>query len=572
MSINEIDIPQSYLEGFSLLIVEDDKKMQELYRYTFDDIFKTIHCAGNGIEGLEYFHNHKTDIIITDYMMPGMDGLDMIKAIRADDNEVPIILVTAIEDVETIRTAINLNVTSFLNKPIIVSDLMHALENAAKNVIASHMIEEERAKKINHLEEREAYTTYQEELAFKKELNVIQNDLYFKMIDGADSIGLIDILYHPIDILCGDSYSIHRLDDDRQFFLVVDAMGKGVSASLTATLITSFVNYLVNESVKSSEGFDLDAMIRKVLTYIQHILHDEEILSAHFVVLDQRSEVMTFASFSMPAVLMMTQEGVLKRIRSNNPAIDKYIDTFKVDEVEMSDIQKLLLVSDGVIENSIRGDESKLYMDYIEEDFLAAFTRDDLAELMREKIDVQEDDVTLIFIHNVSTKKLLVAKREFPTVMAELDVAREWYEEELRRLCKDSISIENSSNAFFELIMNAYEHGNLGIEIEEKHTMIEEGSFWETMLEQEKECRKKISVELYKVEYREKSYCLTAISDEGEGFDTAILYDILYRENRFNGRGIIMSKQYTKGIYYNHKGNKVVFVSSSENHNQKRGA
>ena len=56
------------------------------------------------------------------------------------------------------------------------------------------------------------------------------------------------------------------------------------------------------------------------------------------------------------------------------------------------------------------------------------------------------------------------------------------------------------------------------------------------------------------------TYFITQISDEGEGFDTKILSEIFRNRNAFNGRGVYMSRNSSDGIYYNTKGNGVLYI------------
>jgi len=61
--------------------------------------------------------------------------------------------------------------------------------------------------------------------------------------------------------------------------------------------------------------------------------------------------------------------------------------------------------------------------------------------------------------------------------------------------------------------------------------------------------------------HEDQQYLLTWIEDEGEGFDTALLSTIFGIKRQYNGRGVFMSKRSSLGIYYNQKGNGVLFIT-----------
>lgn len=108
--------------------------------------------------------------------------------------------------------------------------------------------------------------------------------------------------------------------------------------------------------------------------------------------------------------------------------------------------------------------------------------------------------------------------------------------------------------------MNAYEHGNLGIDSQAKHQLLEDDIYFETLKEKEVNCQKKIDVKISELKYGPTSYIITQITDEGEGFDTQILSEIFRNSKTFNGRGVFVSRTNSLGIYYNSQGTSVLYL------------
>lgn len=111
-----------------ILYVEDELIVRATMHKMLQSRYSTIYLADNGKEGLELFRTHRPDVVITDARMPGMDGLAMSKAIRAEDPNVPIIFVTAYEDVDFIEQTRQLGTTLTITKPILIGMLMDALD------------------------------------------------------------------------------------------------------------------------------------------------------------------------------------------------------------------------------------------------------------------------------------------------------------------------------------------------------------------------------------------------------------------------------------------------------------
>ena len=104
-----------------ILIAEDDPTLQLLYQLTMEswDLPIKLRIVGNGFEGLLQVGQQVPDILIADLMMPGMDGFEMIRNLRANPNlaRMDIIVVSAIEREEIAKKGLPSDVT-VMGKPI----------------------------------------------------------------------------------------------------------------------------------------------------------------------------------------------------------------------------------------------------------------------------------------------------------------------------------------------------------------------------------------------------------------------------------------------------------------------
>ena len=104
-----------------LMIAEDDPTLQTLYRVTVEtwNLPIRLRIVGNGFEGLVQVGQNPPDIMIVDLMMPGMDGFEMIRQLRAtpDLAKMDIIVVSAIDHDEIVKKGLPTDITVF-GKPI----------------------------------------------------------------------------------------------------------------------------------------------------------------------------------------------------------------------------------------------------------------------------------------------------------------------------------------------------------------------------------------------------------------------------------------------------------------------
>lgn len=106
-----------------VLIVEDDRLIAELERDYLEADGFAIQIAANGLEGLEFAEKTAYDLVLLDVMLPGMNGFDVLRALRAASN-VPVLLVTARkEDVDKIR-GLGLGADDYIVKPFSPPELV----------------------------------------------------------------------------------------------------------------------------------------------------------------------------------------------------------------------------------------------------------------------------------------------------------------------------------------------------------------------------------------------------------------------------------------------------------------
>ncbi len=113
-----------------ILLVEDNQDMRSFLRYVFQDEYRVLE-AQDGLTGLEMARKQIPDIIISDVMMPGMDGVQLVSKIKGDLNtsHIPIILLTAKQAIESKLEAMKEGVDSYITKPFSAAYLKARVEN-----------------------------------------------------------------------------------------------------------------------------------------------------------------------------------------------------------------------------------------------------------------------------------------------------------------------------------------------------------------------------------------------------------------------------------------------------------
>ncbi len=119
----------------SLLYVEDERVTREQISRILQRIVTELYVAENGQEGLDLYREKRPDIIMSDIMMPVMNGLEMAREIRALDRDSQIIMLTAYSDTEYLLECISLGINQYVQKPVDFSQLATAIETCSNYVL-----------------------------------------------------------------------------------------------------------------------------------------------------------------------------------------------------------------------------------------------------------------------------------------------------------------------------------------------------------------------------------------------------------------------------------------------------
>jgi two-component system chemotaxis response regulator CheY len=113
------------------LIVDDQQTMRSLVRTGLQQLgFRTIHEAGDGEDGLRCMLSRPVQLVISDYNMPKLDGLGLLRAIRSHPpiQKTAFIMLTGRADKELVQRAVQFGVNNYLVKPFTVGTLKEKIE------------------------------------------------------------------------------------------------------------------------------------------------------------------------------------------------------------------------------------------------------------------------------------------------------------------------------------------------------------------------------------------------------------------------------------------------------------
>lgn len=121
-------------QGMSILIVEDDPLNRKEYIKLFGKIFDDIETQNNGLEGLNSYRDKGHDLVVTDVLMPIMDGLEMVGHIKKSNPTQPILLISGHKDKEILYRSIQLAICGYIFKPLDVVQMLDTLNRMISRI------------------------------------------------------------------------------------------------------------------------------------------------------------------------------------------------------------------------------------------------------------------------------------------------------------------------------------------------------------------------------------------------------------------------------------------------------
>jgi len=196
------------------------------------------------------------------------------------------------------------------------------------------------------------------------------------------------VIYKPADILSGDFYSTHILNDGSIFAYIIDGQGHGISPALTVFAVSSTISHLVEENIVFKDIID------KLFPIIQKFLGEIEQISFTMIGIDNDEVNMHYVSGGMYPFMIKHGDSI-STYKVNNLPFMNFSPTPKISTIALKNWDKIIIYTDGLVED--------LSEDMSEFSPINLFSSSDLFNEAKQKIENGkfEDDITVMQITNI---------------------------------------------------------------------------------------------------------------------------------------------------------------------------
>jgi DNA-binding response OmpR family regulator len=132
-----------------ILLIDDEPNIRQMMRFTLEPAGYQVDEAGDGQTGIDRFTTSDYDVVVLDQKMPGLDGLETLRRIKAHTPEACVLMVTAFGSIELAVDAMRLGATDFLRKPMTPDMLRGAVAAAIGNTASRRPVSRREASRLD---------------------------------------------------------------------------------------------------------------------------------------------------------------------------------------------------------------------------------------------------------------------------------------------------------------------------------------------------------------------------------------------------------------------------------------
>ncbi len=385
-----------------ILVVEDSSPIRKLICEHLEREGYTVYEAKDGVEGLEKAIQYTPEVIISDIIMPRMDGLEFCRKIRSNQSthDAFFIIATAMGDRESRLEGLRAGCNEYLNKPVSIEEMVLRVSAAVKMKSMQKAIQHqnmEMSRVLSQLEEHKAIID--EEIAVARH---IQRNLLPTQIPSLSDYH-IEYLVEPCMSIGGDMVDVVRLSRNEIVLALADVSGHEMPATLVAGMVHAWIRSQLQKRL------DIEEIFTRLNKYIYQYTLPEMYVTLFFGILHLDSGLLRCAIAGHPPPVQY-RNGKLSYLElESSPAIGLHPRILPhVTEIQLPPDSGLLVYSDGLPESiALFSEDDQFTTEYLFQTFFQEHRKKSLKWIYDSLIShVRDhklrDDVAMLLIYRES--------------------------------------------------------------------------------------------------------------------------------------------------------------------------
>jgi sigma-B regulation protein RsbU (phosphoserine phosphatase) len=334
-----------------ILIVDDDIVIRTILRRYLSSWEYEVVEAADGLIAWDILQKERISIVLTDWMMPGLDGPGLCRRIReiSGDRYIYVILLTARNNKEDLVEGMESGADDFVEKPFIKEEIRVRIK-AGERILALEQDLEEKNRELNN-----SLDIIKEDL---KAAAKIQRTLIPEKADIVMGYRF-DWLFCPSQFVAGDTFNIFRLDEEHLCFYLLDVAGHGIRAALLSTTLSRVLSPsqqggLLKRISPDGKGYVIVSpleVVRELNNRFESKGEMVEYFTIVYGVIDTVNHKVVLTQAGHPSPLYLPAEGGYQEIGDGGFPVGMIPDIdYEERELVMAPGERLIIYSDGITE------------------------------------------------------------------------------------------------------------------------------------------------------------------------------------------------------------------------------
>ncbi|MEG3931613.1 MULTISPECIES: SpoIIE family protein phosphatase [unclassified Microcoleus] len=320
---------------FQILVIDDDTAVQELLRRTLKKQGYEVTVASNGEDGVAQAQKLRPALIICDWIMPRLTGIDVCRRVKADPDlsTTQFFLLTSLGSIADRVKGLDAGADDFISKPIELNELQARVRAGLR---------------LHQL---------------SRDLKIAKQSLEAELAEAAEYVQslLPDPMTEPISIeakfipsrqLGGDCFDYNWLDADYLAIYLLDVAGHGLRAALPSVAV---LNLLRSRTLPNIDYYKPSDVLRALNTTFQMSYQNDKYFTIWYGVYNRISRQLVYASAGHPPAVLISQSPAstakIQRLKTPGMPVGMFPDAPYVDNCcDVEDLSTLYIFSDGVYE------------------------------------------------------------------------------------------------------------------------------------------------------------------------------------------------------------------------------
>jgi phosphoserine phosphatase RsbU/P len=338
-----------------VLVVDDSRVQRRILNATLSRWGYSVDEAASGEAALQWLEGTHYDFVLSDWVMPGLDGLELCRRFRAlpRDGYVYFILLTAMDEKSQVAEGLAVGADDFLSKPVDAAEL-HARMLAGERILEMEreLTEKNRIVSETLAQLQSLYDALDRDLA---EARALQMQLVRER-DRDFGSARISVMLRPSGHIGGDLVGYIQLDARHVAFYAIDVSGHGVAAAMLAARLAGLLagaapggNLMTGSA--TGECWPPEVFAARLNRMLLETMQIEQYLTCVYALADIESGQVTLVQAGHPHPVVVRAAGGVERIGAGGPPVG-LLDGMRYERttLQLAPGDRLLLMSDGLTE------------------------------------------------------------------------------------------------------------------------------------------------------------------------------------------------------------------------------